>query len=206
MSPGGDPEERLVAQLTTARGLGFLGPGPIEDQIRHAEAFVAAISDRTGPLLDLGSGGGLPGLVLALRRPDLEIVLLDATAARVELLRASIGELGVDGRVEVAHGRAEVLGRTPLRGTFDVVTARSFGPPAATAECAAPFLRVGGVLVVSEPPEGVDRWPVEGVARVGMTPTHRVDGPPRLQVLEQTGPCPEELPRRDGVPAKRPLF
>ena len=51
------------------------------------------------------------------------------------------------------------------------MTARSFGPPAATAECAAPLLAVGGLLVVSEPPDGPDRWPADALAALGLEPS-----------------------------------
>lgn len=111
--------------------------------------------------------------------------------------------------------RAEEAGRDPeLRATFDLVTARGFGPPAVVAECAAPFLRPGGLLVVSEPPAGeAARWPAAGLAPLGLEPV----GPPltlevgsgqtgTYQVLHQRIACPERWPRRTGIPAKRPLF
>jgi 16S rRNA (guanine527-N7)-methyltransferase len=79
----GSPDDRLLGLLARARDLGFFGPGPVLDQLAHAEAFVSAIAARPGPVLDLGSGGGLPGLVLAVRRPDLEVVLVDSAAKRV---------------------------------------------------------------------------------------------------------------------------
>jgi 16S rRNA (guanine527-N7)-methyltransferase len=209
VSPPGDPgatEDRLTALLERARDHGFLGPGPVADQLAHAEAFLAPLEGRAGPVLDLGSGGGVPGLVIAARRPDLEVVLLDANAKRAALLATALEALGATGRCSVAVGRAEDLGRGPLRGRFDAVTARSFGRPATTAECGAPFLQVGGLLIVSEPPDGEGRWPADGVAAMGLVPGSALAGPPRLQVLEQRSPCPAELPRRDGVPAKRPLF
>ena len=103
--------------------------------------------------------------------------------------------------------RAEVAGRTDLRGTFDVVVARSFGRPTVTAECGAPFLKTGGRLVVAEPPEhDSGRWPQDGLARLGLTLGERADSPPAVQVLVQEKPCPDTFPRRNGVPAKRPLF
>jgi 16S rRNA (guanine527-N7)-methyltransferase len=202
----GTPEGRLTSLLSQARDLGFFGPGAISDQLAHAEAFVAAVHGRPGPLLDLGSGGGLPGLAILVRCAELEVVLLESSAKRAEFLRRAVAELGAGDRCDVAQGRAEVLGRGELRGRFGVVTARSFGRPATTAECAAPFLRVGGLLVVSEPPEGEDRWPARDLAATGLVPGPLLTGPPRLRILEQASPCPTDLPRRDGVPAKRPLF
>src|SRR5213075_776546 len=118
-----------------------------------------------------------------------------------DFLRRAVGRLGLVDRVLVHCGRAEVLGRDPrLRTTQGTVVARSFGPPARTAECAAPFLGVGGRLVVSEPPTGADRWPADGLALVGLRPL----APPLsagLRVFEQTEPCPDRYPRRRLDPA-----
>jgi 16S rRNA (guanine527-N7)-methyltransferase len=145
----------------------------------------------------------VPGLVLALRWPASTWTLVDAMERRCRFLSEAIEELGLASRVQVVQGRAEELGREPsLRGRFDVVTARSFGPPAVTAECAAPFLAAGGRLLVSEPPTEAVRWPDE-VALLGLAVGARRGS---IQVLIQTTLCPDRYPRRTGVPAKRPLF
>ncbi len=194
----------LLEQLERARRLGFLGPGPVEDHVAHARGFVEALVGVAGRVIDLGSGGGVPGLIVGVERPDLELVLVDATAKRCRFLEAAVTALELD--AVVIEGRAEVVGRGPLRGTSAAVLARSFGPPAATAECAAPLLQVGGRLVVSEPPDGEDRWPVEPLRALGLTVGARTRTSPIVQLLELTAPCPDAFPRRDGVPAKRPLF
>jgi 16S rRNA (guanine527-N7)-methyltransferase len=199
-------EPGLVHQLERARDLGFLGPGPVVPHIDHAAGFVAALSGVAGVVVDLGSGGGVPGLVVAMDRPDLEVVLLDAMAKRCRFLRSAAAALGLEDRVRIVEGRAEEAGRGALRAAASAVTARSFGSPAATAECAAPLLRVGGRLIVSEPPDGPARWPAAGVAALGLRVVVRSADGPRLQVLEQVTPCPDRFPRRVGVPAKRPLF
>lgn len=194
----------LLEVLLRARTFGFLGPGPVEDHLAHATGFLEALGPVTGCVVDLGSGGGVPGLIVAIERPDLNVVLVDSSVKRCEFLHEAVGQLGV--AVAVVQGRAEVVGRGPLRGLVDGVVARSFGPPSATAECAAPFLRRGGRLVVSEPPVAENRWPVAGVARLGLRPLFRTVTSPVMQVLEQASPCPDEYPRRDGVPGKRLLF
>jgi 16S rRNA (guanine527-N7)-methyltransferase len=91
------------------------------------------------------------------------------------------------------------------------VVVRSFGPPAVTAECGAPFLRVGGLLVVSEPPaeEGKaleERWPADGLAPLGLEPAERWTEPFTYHASRQVTPCPDRYPRRVGIPTKRPLF
>lgn len=200
------PSSGLLVVLERARRLGVLGPGPVEDHITHAGRFVEALRElpEGSLVVDLGSGAGIPGLVVADTRPDLHLLLLDSLERRVALLIEGVAELGWEERVSVLLGRAEDVGRDPRwRGRADAVTARSFGPPATTAECAAPLLRVGGRLVVSEPPDGSDRWPAEGVAVLGLVAEAPGEG---VRVLRQSEPCPASFPRRVGLPAKRPLF
>lgn len=202
-----DPAELapLLVRLERARELGYLGPGDIADHVQHTEGFRRALDGVTGQVVDLGSGAGVPGLIIALARPDLHLVLVEAAAKRCRFLESAIASLGID--VDVLEGRAEVVGRGPLRGLSDAVVARSFGAPSATAECAAPLLRVGGLLVVSEPPTSPpDRWSPAGLGRLGLALEARQEGPPHMQLLRQVEECPNEFPRRDGVPAKKPLF
>ncbi len=195
----------LIAQLERARTLGFLGPGPVADHLEHTMGFLDALGEVVGSVLDLGSGGGVPGLIIGIARPDLTLVLVDATAKRCRFLEEAVATLALSARV--VEGRAEVLGHGELRGSVDAVVARSFGAPAPTAECAAPFLRIGGILVVSEPPTpAADRWPDAGLAEVGLARGPRSASSPVMQTLRQVALCPAPLPRRDGQPAKRPLF
>jgi 16S rRNA (guanine527-N7)-methyltransferase len=198
-------ESGIQSVLARAQELGFLGPGPIEPHIDHARRFAQAFD---GPppsaALDLGSGGGLPGLVLALGWPGSRWTLVDANDRRTAFLNWAVEDLGLNGRVAVIRGRAEELAHgQAMRAHSQLVTARSFGPPAVTAECASGFLAVGGVLIVSEPPGGEQRWNTQGLAELGLQPGPSRDG---CQVLVQETACPERYPRRVGIPAKRPLF
>jgi 16S rRNA (guanine527-N7)-methyltransferase len=109
----------------------------------------------------------------------------------------------------VITGRVEETARVPaLVESFDLVTARSFGPPAVTAECGAQFLKVGGALIVSEPPEdsGGGRWNVEKLADLGLAVEGRVRHGAAYQVLRKIHSTPNEYPRSIGTPRKRPLF
>lgn len=204
--PGLLDHEQLRAQLERARTLGFLGPGPIDGHLRHSVGFLDALADVTGLVVDLGSGGGVPGLIIGVARPDLRLCLLEARATRCRFLEAAVVALALD--AEVVEGRAEAIGQDPhRRGTAAAVVARSFAPPAATAECAAPLLQVGGILVVSEPPEpAAGRWSVPGLAELGLSLGGRSAGSPVVQTLRLDRPCPAAFPRRIGLPAKRPLF
>jgi 16S rRNA (guanine527-N7)-methyltransferase len=163
--------------------------------VAHAEGFLPPLVSAQRAL-DLGSGGGVPGLVIAAARPNVELVLLDASERRTDWLRRAVIRLGWADRVRVVTARAEELARDGAwRGSQDAVVARSFAPPLVTAECAAGFLRVGGVLVVSEPPAaGADRWPAPALDQLGLRRTDR--GDPSFAVLEQCSPCPDDVPRR----------
>ena len=201
----------LLDVLEEARDLGLLGPGPIARQYEHAHDLARGIGECRGRVLDLGSGGGLPGLVLFRLWPEASGVLLDAQRRRCEFLGRAVATLDLGSRVSVECGRAEVLARDDrLRGKFDLVVARSFGPPAVTAECAVGFLRSGGELVVTEPPE-VDgssaRWDQPALAELGFGAPMPIrvaeTGAVRIPVV---GTVDDRWPRRDGVPTKRPLW
>lgn len=206
----------LVELLTESRQRGFLGPGPVEGHIAHARVFARA--DRPAPAraLDLGAGGGLPGLVLAsLEWPETAWCLLDAQLRRIRFLEEAVSRLGLGERVTVIHARAEDYGRQEdARASYDLVVARSFGAPAVVAECAAPLLRVGGALVVSEPPDTpfADRWPTDGIGSLGFGTAEAIvrtqpEGEDvHLVHLPLERHSPERFPRRVGIPARRPLF
>ena len=166
---------------------------------------------RRSSVIDLGTGGGVPGLVLACCWPDTRVVLMDASERRTTFLLEVLEGWTSAHRAEVVRGRAEELGRREdLREAFSAVTSRSFGPPAATAECGSSFLEVGGLMVVSEPPDAPtgDRWPVAGLATLGLATveTVRPTGRYGYQVLRKTTPLDERYPRRVGIPVKRPAF
>lgn len=201
--------DALEAVLERAKALGFLGPGPVAEQRRHAEAFLTAI-DPAGVSIaaDLGSGGGLPGLVLAAALPAVRWTLIDGMVRRTRVLADAVHDLELSGRLTVVTARAEDLGRDPAhRAAYDLVVARSFGPPAVLAECGAPLLRDGGQLVVSEPPDSAgERWPAGPLALLGLEVEAVVFGPPAFIRLRRTGPVPDSVPRRVGLPAKRPRW
>ena len=160
-------------------------------------------------MLDLGSGGGLPGLVLATYRPALQLTLLEARQRACRFLREAVTGLELDG-VTVVEARAEEAARRPdLRETFEAVVARSFGPPAVTAECAVGFLREGGRLIVSEPPAeetASSRWPPESLDDLGFgAPARGVGAQASFVVMEKVR-SDDRWPRRVGIPSKRPQW
>jgi 16S rRNA (guanine527-N7)-methyltransferase len=206
-------DDGLVAFFHDAQRLGFLGPGDVARQIRHAEGFATVVLDARGgerprSLVDLGSGGGLPGVVLASCWPESTVVLVDASRRRCAHLRSARDRLGLD-RLEVLEGRAEELAHDPRwREAFDVATARGFDVPPRTAEVAAGFVRVGGVAVVSEPP-GLrpDRWPAAPLAGLGWSAatTVRVSDA-NFAVLRKERPAAAAHPRATRQLVKRPAW
>jgi 16S rRNA (guanine527-N7)-methyltransferase len=207
-----DQDPLLVEILEDAQARGFLGPEPVIHHIDHTRALAEAIGVCAGKFLDLGSGAGVPGLILALAWPDAHGCLLDSQQRRCTFLEGAIERLGLAERTGVGCGRAEDLARSPqLRGHFDLVVARSFGRPAVTAECSVGFLRAGGQLVVTEPPEGTadlrDRWPDEAVGRLGYGPAAGLrSGTAGAVVLVSAANPDDRWPRRVGRPAKSPLW
>ncbi|MGD9999575.1 MAG: RsmG family class I SAM-dependent methyltransferase [Ilumatobacteraceae bacterium] len=156
-------DDDLLRVLSEIQRRGAIGRSVLSEQVAHAESFVRALPPFARRIVDLGSGGGLPGLVIAHRRRDLHVVLIERRAKRVDLLRYGVRALQLDDTVQVAEGDAVELGAS---GGYpaDVVTARSYGPVRVVLETAAPFLQAGGVVLVSEPPGQVRDAGVAGAS------------------------------------------
>lgn len=151
----------LIETLRQAQRFGFLGARPVEQAAEHALAFVDALGALPvgSRLIDLGSGGGLPGLVLAEVYPHCTIVLVDRRQKRSDFLKRAVARLAL-AHVEVRGtdvARVVEAVEDAREASFDVVTGRGFGPPEATLRIASRLLAAGGVIVISEPPAG-DRW------------------------------------------------
>lgn len=174
-------DDRLRAALAAIQARGAIGSVSLEDAIRHAEQFLPSIPAMAVHLADLGSGGGLPGLVIAVRRTDLQIVLVERRATRADLLRRAVRSLDLGDRVSVHGDDVSTLAQRSA-GTFDVVTARSFAAPEITARWGSELLRPGGVLIVAEPPEDDPlRWPADVVAAEALTDLGRDQGVRRFR-------------------------
>jgi 16S rRNA (guanine527-N7)-methyltransferase len=162
--------------------------------------------------LDVGSGGGVPGIVLALARPDVRWTLVDAAGRKADALRSIAAELRL-GNVEVAAERAELLGRGPARESFDLVTARACAALPVLVEYALPLLAVGGTLVAWKGRISADELAAGAAASAllgGGVPEIRPSGEEalgehRFVVVAKVGATPDRYPRRPGQPARRPL-
>ena len=138
---------RTFATLLRASPHNLLSPRGLEElEERHfPESIAFARMLPTGAkLLDVGSGGGLPGIIIAIVRHDIDVHLLDATKKKTDFLIEASARLGL--RTHVHHGRAEDLLTGPLRDHFDAVTARAVAPLDRLVPWCAPYLRQGGRL------------------------------------------------------------
>jgi 16S rRNA (guanine527-N7)-methyltransferase len=188
----------------------------IADSLRMLPAVDAALAKVHDErrLIDIGSGAGVPGLMLAITRPELVVTLVESTGKKATFLREAIGELGLS-QTRVVHARAEELARDlDHRTQHDVATARAVGSLPALLELSMPFLREGGRALFPKGPE-IDEELAEGrraaklvggtIATWDMLPD--VPGAPvtRLVVAIKIGSTPERYPRRPGIPARESL-
>ena len=159
---------RTVADvLRAAQRVGTLGDRPIDEVIAHAQQFVDALDASAHRVIDLGTGAGVPGLVIAEARPEMVLTLVDRRQTRMDALKMAVAGLGWADRISVLTAEVESLGTdSEHAGTYDAVVCRGFGSPDITAALARPFLKNGGSLIVSEPPVfDPSRWPAELCAK-----------------------------------------
>lgn len=165
----------LRAVLVEAQRIGALGRAPIDEVIRHAGAFVDALPLATSNCVDLGTGAGVPGLVLAVARPDLRVTLVDRREKRTDALHRAVRTLGLESTTEIVCAEVETLVANPSwRGRFDAAVSRGFGPPSFTLAMSSALVRSGGVVVISEPPVDLpSRWSSEILRQADVTSQER---------------------------------
>jgi 16S rRNA (guanine527-N7)-methyltransferase len=174
-------------------------------------ALVTLIPEGASTLLDVGSGGGIPGLPVAIARPDLNVALLDSTAKKVNFLSTACEALGLD-NVIALNGRAEEVARDPAhRDHYDVVTARAVARLVTLAELTLPLVAPGGIVIL---PKGEDvtgelaeaRYAIGMLrGRGGPIVTCLIDGT-SIVTIAKRGATPAQFPRRTGVPNRSPLL
>jgi len=162
--------------------------------------------------VDVGSGGGFPGLVAAALFPGWETVLLESHGRKAALLREIADQLGLT-RVAVKHIRAEDAGRGELRDSACLVTAKAVAELRVALEYTAPLARVGGIVAL---PKG-SRLPEEEAAAQGAMSALAVEyvrrepmrseisATPWTAIFRKVRTTPAGLPRRAGVPSRQPL-
>lgn len=161
-------------------------------------------------VVDVGSGGGLPGLPLKISRPGLSMTLVEADQNKAAFLVQACARLGLD--VEVLALRAEEAGHDPrLRESFDLAVARALAPAPVLVELCLPLVRVGGRLLAQKT-DKEESGPAEHAiellggsldAIVAAPSSARTSG--TVMIVSKVKPTPAGYPRRPGVPARKPL-
>jgi 16S rRNA (guanine527-N7)-methyltransferase len=178
--------------------------------------FPAFKNDASAPrVIDIGAGAGFPGLPLKIALPDIRLVLLEATAKKVDFLKYIIEKLALDG-ADVVAARAEEAAHQPeYRRRFDYALSRAVAGMAALAELTLPFCNIGGRLIAQK--KGDIAAEVAGAEKAvrlmgGVPPQLKkveleaLSDERYLVIVDKIEDTPEKYPRRPGMPAKRPVM
>jgi 16S rRNA (guanine527-N7)-methyltransferase len=191
--------ERWLAELVETPGLTAVVDTADARRLHLDAALAAASLLEAGPVVDVGSGGGSPGLPLAAARPDLRFDLVESTRKKCDFLTRWASEFD---NVSAVCTRAEDYGQGSGRDAYGTALARALAPPPVAAEWCLPLVRHGGRVILFVGPS-VDE---EALAKAAGEVAGELDeSPPGFAVLRKTGPTPERFPRRPGVARKRPL-
>jgi len=188
--------DRWLADLVATPGLTAVsGEEARRVHVEESLAALPVVQRFDGPVVDVGSGGGAPGIPLAQALPDREVTLLEATRRKCDFLERWARELP---NAQVVCGRAE---EQPV-DSWGVAVAKALAPPPVAAEWCLPLVKPGGAAVLYVGPTAqADR-----VALVAEQLAAKLEeSPPGLLVLRKLGPTPPGFPRRPGVARKRPL-
>ena len=170
--------------------------------------------DGASTLIDVGSGAGFPGMVLAMARPETQVTLLDSQQKRLTFLKAVAAETGTE-NVTLVHARAEDAARQPeMREKFDVACARAVAPLNVLSELLLPYVRVGGCMLCWKGPGLAEE--MESGRRAAFLLGGKMDTPVscpiegrdwehQLLPVHKIGATPKKYPRKAGIPKREPL-
>jgi len=209
---------RLLASYDRANVIGTKDEGRIvvDHVLDSLSCLLYGPLSKARQFVDVGSGGGLPGIPIKIMEPELMTTLVESTGKKATFLRYVVGELSLDG-VEVANSRVEDLGRTLVhRGAYGVVTSRAVARLSVVAEYCVPLLELGGSAITmkgrlepAELEEGSRAVAALGaeVAEILKVPKLPEAGEKErnLVILGKLRETPGQYPRRAGVAARRPL-
>jgi 16S rRNA (guanine527-N7)-methyltransferase len=187
-------------------------PGLVSDAAEPLVEDCLVLLDHLGDaasLIDVGAGGGMPGIPLKIARPDLLVTLIEADRRKAAFLVHAAAALDLDG-VEVVAERAETAGHDArLREAFDVAACRALAPLPVLAELTLPFVRVGGRLLAMK--GRAEEEAAAAFAALGGGEPSTVPAPTAARehgvivVVPKVAPTPPAYPRRPGLPGRRPI-
>ena len=188
--------ERWLEELVSTPGLTSL-EGEEARRVHLEDSLAAArvVHEVGGPIIDVGSGGGAPGIPLAVELPEREVTLLEANQRKCAFLERWAGEFP---NVRVVCGRAE----EQAVDAWGVAVAKALAPPPVAAEWCLPLVAPGGAAVLFVGPSADTEQVARAAAQLG---AELEKSPPGLLVLRKLEPTPPGFPRRPGVARKRPL-
>ena len=188
--------ERWLEALVSTPGLTSVSPEDarrvhLEDSLRAVEV----VGRFEGPIVDVGSGGGAPGIPLAVALPERDVTLLESNRRKGAFLEGWARELQ---NVRVVCGRAE---EQPV-DAWGVAVAKALAPPPVAAEWCLPLVAPAGAAILFVGPSAEAQRVAIVAEKLG---AELAEGPPGLLVLRKLTPTPPGFPRRPGVARKRPL-
>ena len=162
--------------LREAQRIGALSNAPVAEIIKHAKWFAKAIPPTALTGIDLGSGAGVPGLIVALFCPQLNLQLVDRRVGRTDVLIRAVHALNLTDRVTVRCCEiSDMTKDSTWAKHFDVAMSRGLGPSIQTLNLSRDLVKPGGVIIISEPPPDSDsRWDEQQVRALGL------EGPSRI--------------------------
>lgn len=191
--------------------------GPSDPGVLFAEHVVDSafaldfLPSPAGRVIDVGTGGGLPGIVWAICRPDLEVTLLDSLERKCRALLRIVEILELE-NVRVVCQRSEELAREDREG-FDMAAARAVTRVGPLVELLSPLVRPGGCVLAFKGPsleeelaDCGDRWAELGLGRPGQTAYNLLGKDRRIVLWKKETSCPVKFPRRPGMAEKRPWW
>ena len=172
------------------------------------------ISSKEYSIIDVGTGGGFPGIPLKIAFPQLTITLFDSLQKRITFLQDVISELGLT-KIDAIHGRAEDYGRDPLhRENYDLCVSRAVANLSTLSEYCLPFVKLGGTFISYKTDSVDEELSVAGSAieklgggncRVEKYELYSTDAMRSLLLIDKIKTTPNKYPRKAPLPKKSPL-
>ncbi|TMB44824.1 MAG: 16S rRNA (guanine(527)-N(7))-methyltransferase RsmG [Chloroflexi bacterium] len=203
-------DSKLTQLAAMISGWPGLVSGPADELVADSLVLLEHLGTARH-MVDVGSGGGLPGLPLKIARPDLAVTLIEADQTKAAFLVQACAALGLPD-MEVVAQRAEDVGHDPrYREAFDLAVARALAPMPVLVELCLPLVRAGGRLLAQKTDKEDAAASERAIRLLGGSLDAVVPAPSAARrsgtivVISKISATPDAYPRRAGLPAKKPL-